>query len=444
MISPLIKWDHSEKFHVPTFDRIQHNEMVYKVNLFDSEFTYISGHEIDGRVLFPATGYLYLAWKLAMHQNQVLFNNLDVEFEDVKFLRACNIAKDQTIELIVIIHRGTGRFEVNEGKNALATGIVRCTESAKLTPIEENDDSDAELGPRDFYKELRLRGYHYKNIFKSVVSAKMNGSGGKIKWKENWMSFLDCLLQLQIIAKDTRSLALPTAIRRIVIKTKDHLKAVNEVDDKIMTAHYSHDLNMIRCGGVEIRGLNAHAVGRRLPPGIPVLESYRFVPHFPSSMLSKTDTARFCVQLALENLQILKVTSVEIDMNDEKEPMSELFAQALGDLPLVTAELNYLTSTKDFELEGVKVSNGEFEAHRNVTFVIRSCCLDDTQFMEVIATQNENVFIVSREQQMEKLQINRLPEGFQIVSIMPCEEKEFIVLIYYNKVGQAFRSLEIN
>lgn len=440
MISSLIKWDHSEKFFVPNYDNILENDMGFKVNLSEPEYSFISGHEIDGRVLFPATGYLYLAWKFAVNQNKVLFNNLDVEFEDVKFLRACNISKDQTVELIVIMHRGSGKFEIVEGKYALATGYIKCSENAKLTPIEDEISDVDEVESKDFYKELRLRGYHYKNLFKSVVSAKMDGSSAKIQWNKNWIAFLDCLLQLQIISKDSRSLALPTAIRRVVIKTKEHLKALDKIDDKIITAYYSHDLNMLRCGGIEFRGLNANAVGRRLPPGLPVLESYQFVSHFPTPTLSKIDIARFCVQLALENLQILKVTSVEIDVGDEKQPISEIFGHALSDLPLITSELTYLTSKKDdsFKLEGVNVSNDEFSTFRNVTFVIRSNCLFDTQFMETIAAQNENVFIVSREPVEDKiLQIYGLSQGYQIVAVIPNEEETF-VMIHYEKVSEVF------
>lgn len=316
------------------------------------------------------------------------------------------------------------------------TGVVKCLEDAKLTTVFDfGTSSEDDLTTKDFYKELRLRGYHYKNLFQSVITARMDGTGGCIKWQDNWTAFLDCLLQLQILTKDTRSLALPTAIRSLVIKPREHFATIEKSEDKILNAFYSKELNMLRCGGIEIRGLRAQLVSRRPPPGVPVLESHQFVPHFPTPMLSKSDVARFCVQLALENLQTLKISSVEIDANDKKSPISEFFVQALNDLPLVTHEMTYQTSKEEnFELEGVKVTKEEFSEFKNLTFVIRSNCIEDSEFLESVAKNNENVFVISRESKQGKEKILETKEGFKVVAVCPCDD-ETIVVFWYNKVS---------
>lgn len=54
------------------------------------------------------------------------------------------------------------------------------------------------LDSKDFYKELRLRGYHYGGIFKSVTEIRGDGTVGKIKWTDNWPSFMDCMLTCKI------------------------------------------------------------------------------------------------------------------------------------------------------------------------------------------------------------------------------------------------------
>lgn len=435
MISSLIKWDHSQNWFVPRHDDKQTNEHRVPVSLSDADFDFIAGHEIDGRVLFPATGFLFLAWKLAAAQNHHRFSDFNVEFEDVKFLRACNVQRDHEADLTVIVHRGTGAFEVSEGKNALVTGYVRPIESYKFAEIEEEGSNVIDIDSKDFYKELRLRGYHYKNLFRSVVSAKIDGSAGKVKWESNWIAFLDCLLQLQILAKDTRSLALPVGIKKIVIMKEEHMKHVAELgENPVLDVKICSDLKLLRCGGVEIRGMNAQTVARRPPPGIPVLETHQFVPHFPTPALSKIDIARFCVQLALENVIVPKVSCVEIDMNDEKEPLSEYFGLALGDLPLVTSELNYLTS-KEVEIPQTTVSDAEFTSFNNSIFVIRSNCLFDTEFMETVASQmNDTGYIISREPRENKIiQIYGVSQGFEIVAVIPLED-ETLVVIQYNKI----------
>ena len=54
----------------------------------DSEDLHLIGHKIDGRVLFPATGYLVLAWKTLARMEGVQFDQLPVTFEDFNINRA--------------------------------------------------------------------------------------------------------------------------------------------------------------------------------------------------------------------------------------------------------------------------------------------------------------------------------------------------------------------
>lgn len=65
MIAPHIKWDHSEDHFVPSSLNMLSDksaERVVIVSLNDPQYEFVEGHCIDGRVLFPATGYLFLAW----------------------------------------------------------------------------------------------------------------------------------------------------------------------------------------------------------------------------------------------------------------------------------------------------------------------------------------------------------------------------------------------
>ena len=47
-----------------------------------------AGHVIDGRVLFPAAGYLELAWRTLARLNGTVTDKLPVVFEDVNIHRA--------------------------------------------------------------------------------------------------------------------------------------------------------------------------------------------------------------------------------------------------------------------------------------------------------------------------------------------------------------------
>lgn len=41
-----------------------------------------------------------------------IFFDMNVEFEDIRFLRATGLAKNQVIDLNIMVHTGTGQFEI--------------------------------------------------------------------------------------------------------------------------------------------------------------------------------------------------------------------------------------------------------------------------------------------------------------------------------------------
>lgn len=59
----------------------------------DSPDHYLIGHCIDGRVLYPATGYLVLAWRTLARSLGVAMDEMAVTFEDVTIHQATIIPK---------------------------------------------------------------------------------------------------------------------------------------------------------------------------------------------------------------------------------------------------------------------------------------------------------------------------------------------------------------
>ena len=449
MISPLIKWEHSEDWFVTKFESQKSNrsgERHVVMNLGDTETEYMSGHCIDGRILYPATAYLYLVWETMGLMMGVYFFELRVEFEDVKFVRATALPKNQDVELTVMIQPGSGRFEITENSSVLVTGFIKIVDNVRLVDLEVPEDTSyPTLTAKDFYKELRLRGYHYNGLFKSVEEARGDGVVAKVKWNANWVAFMDCLLQVHIVGQDSRGLLLPTGIQKLVIDPNVHKAALGgdfDNENVSMDVITCKNSNILRSGGIEIRGLQASPVSRRRPPGVPVLETCQFVPHLPTPFLSKHEMARFCVQLALENVPTSKVMSVEIDSNDDKEPLSELFGLALGDLPLVTAEMNYLTS-KEMTLGTVNVENLKLASFKSSLFIIKTNCLSDPEFLETAGPHiSDGGFLIARESNEIKLKtLNQLPVQYQLVAIIPTDDETVVLLQYHKNKSQNHKRL---
>lgn len=371
-----------------------------------------------------------------------IFFDINVELQDIRFLRATSMNNSEDIELTIMILRGTGQFSITEGSTAVVTGIINEIEkSCPLTKLRPPAESAYPmLQSQDFYKELRLRGYQYAGAFKSVQEARGDGLYAKVKWNGNWISFLDCLFQVQILAKDSRSLILPTRIQKLRIHATDHMKMVSQSDSEnpCFEVNACKTLEMLVCGGVEIFGIHTSSVSRRKSPGILVLESYKFISHFPSPILRKSDAVRACVQLALENNPISKLKVIEVDTSCHT-PIIDEFQKALEALPLITADLMFLTP-QDIDLGKIHVEDGLLKSQTNCYFVIIRQGLSNLELVESsLSSLRENGYLVSRESQSVDDALNSpIPHRLQLLAVFRCDEE---TLVLYRKITK--RILEI-
>ncbi|XP_043502646.1 fatty acid synthase-like [Polistes fuscatus] len=363
MISPLIRWDHSSKWYVTSFkiqERIVSGERTVNITIIDEDFEYIVGHNIDGRNLFPATGYLGLVWETLGMMIGQLYTEVPVVFTNVKFLRATTIPKEGKVEMIVMIQKGSGNFEVIEGNTAIVTGNIRVSNDITKEKIPDyaknNDDIKSEelLTTKDIYKELRLRGYQYSGLFRSFVNASIDGLHGQIEWKKNWVAFMDNLLQLKILMFDTRGLFVPTGIKKMIIDTKYHQQYIRSlpIDQQYIPVQYIKNLDTVIGGGIEIHNILSNAIARKRPIGDPVIEEHKFVAHRDNEVMTFRDLLTFSLHICLENIQTLTVKTIElIEENDnisEEKLASPLIFDILGNLPLIQANINIFAPTQKF------------------------------------------------------------------------------------------------
>lgn len=87
-LSPLIQWDRSQTWLVTLypeyFNPNSMSDYSVKVDLQESSDEFYAGHCIDGRVLFPATEYLYLAWQMLAKTKGQFYEKLPIEFENTE------------------------------------------------------------------------------------------------------------------------------------------------------------------------------------------------------------------------------------------------------------------------------------------------------------------------------------------------------------------------
>jgi fatty acid synthase len=112
-ISSLIKWDHKESYFVRKYPeyhfRATASDMTVPLTVSFREESYLKDHCIDGRVIYPATGYLMLAWRKLASAHGKHWKDLPVVFEDVQFRRPIFLSEFETVKLTVKYHQPTGK-----------------------------------------------------------------------------------------------------------------------------------------------------------------------------------------------------------------------------------------------------------------------------------------------------------------------------------------------
>ncbi|XP_064584818.1 fatty acid synthase [Zonotrichia leucophrys gambelii] len=307
LISPCIKWDHSQDWDVPTAEDFpagskgSASASVYNIDVSpDSPDHYLIGHCIDGRVLYPATGYLVLAWRTLARSLGVAMDEVAVTFEDVTIHQATIIPKKGSVQLEVRLMPASHCFEVSGNGNLAVSGKISLLEDTAQNNFRNQTDglrtqadrsSKPGLLKDDIYQELHLRGYNYGPTFQGVLECNSEATAGKVLWNGNWVTFLDTLLHMLILPETGRSLRLPTRIRSVCIDPVLHCEQVCQYHDNIEALEVLVDrcLDSLKAGGVQINGLHASVAPRRQQEQIPpTLEKFCFVPYTESSCLSSS------------------------------------------------------------------------------------------------------------------------------------------------------------
>lgn len=286
-IGSLIKWDHSQTWTVclypEFFNPNNKSDFSIKIDLKEKSDQFFAGHCIDGRILFPATGYLYLAWQMLAKIRGQSIEKTPVEFENVTLHRATIMNNDTAVKFEVQLMESTGEFTISEGGSIVVDGRIFAPESSPLklqsllSTIDSRKSNDAiELSSKDIYKELRLRGYDYGSTFQGIHQASSDSKVGRLKYS-NWIVLADTMLQMSILSKKSRGLYLPVRFQsvrcdpKILQGTLDNLS-----DDRLIPVLNDLQINSILVPGIEIQGLKVNLAPRRLNQQVPVLESYTF------------------------------------------------------------------------------------------------------------------------------------------------------------------------
>ena len=112
MISPLIKWDHSQSWEVPQY-LASKKEYSFDVDLTskDSDDYYLLEHKIDGRSMLPGASLIFMVWQALAEREGKEWNEMPVMFKDFIIHRATYLKLNGMFSVLMYETRKYWRIE---------------------------------------------------------------------------------------------------------------------------------------------------------------------------------------------------------------------------------------------------------------------------------------------------------------------------------------------
>jgi len=214
---------------------------TYEIDTRDSEFSFLSGYKLDGRVVYPTSGYLYLVWKSLATMRNCTITELPVVFEHVKFHCPTVFTTEKCILTVSFVHLSGKRFEVYENRTLVACGHVYVPEREITEIMPTTMTTIPTIGgeftttPRsveymeqeEIYKEFKMRGYEFFDEFQGIWRSTVDGMRGEVYWTGKWIPFIESIFQMYCLP--TRGIQVPTSIVSMKIDPRMHLTCVRGV-----------------------------------------------------------------------------------------------------------------------------------------------------------------------------------------------------------------------
>lgn len=120
----------------------------------------------------------------------------------------------------------------------------------------------------------------FREEFRSIHRANESFMQAQIIWNDNWVTFLDGVVQLNSLQNNHDTLCLPSQIKSLSIDTNTHNDHILTADGKkLITAFKSADSTITTCGGIVIKNIKFRNISLRNEEAA-TLNSLEFVPRF--------------------------------------------------------------------------------------------------------------------------------------------------------------------
>ncbi|XP_045454234.1 fatty acid synthase-like [Melitaea cinxia] len=338
MLSHLVEWAHNERWNLPLYEAAHRKTAAackFVLSTQDDDNEYLKGHVIREKNMFPFAAVLVAVWDTLAMSLGVEKKKLSVQFIEVQQYSQLVFYDQRQVSLSVALHRGSGKFEVLSNKTKVATGFIIGNEKGKkeMVPATTESDENMVLDSNDIYHLFHSRDYNYSGEFRCIYNANQSLDEANILWKDNWITFIDGLIQLNTLRRNNESVSQLHTIKKLVIDVQNHLGHKKILNDgtTVMKAKVNEYNESISCGGVQMfssRFYDLPSMNKNF-----TLKSVQFVPHYTKDKLDKTSALYVTLQVVAENLKKQEISVAElVDNKTDKSEYNEL-NKIINDIP---------------------------------------------------------------------------------------------------------------
>ncbi|XP_053617682.1 fatty acid synthase-like [Plodia interpunctella] len=386
-LSNLVHWMHSEKWSISLYMSPHRNKVAsctFPISIHDDDYSFLRGNVIRGKILYPYAAALVAVWDTLAMTTEQKKKQFSVQFSDVHLYAQPILHDRRAFKIQINLHRGTGMFEVLDGDCVVATGYI----VGKIVPVKKNvvrqipEYKGIYLQSKEVYQRLQKRNYTYSGEFQSISEMSENGSKARIFWNNNWTTFIDGLLQLQVLNREYDGVSEVEVIRSMSIDIKDHPKNFIYIDKLcLLEADFVRHYDMLCCGGIMIESVMFRDVPL-ITQNIS-LKSFKFVPRHRGES-EVTETLQVYHQIILENINKTCLNVVNI-VN-------------VSDLALSNKIEQILRGGTHSKLRFINVNTETIKSCSTIdVLIVKNLAMDETIIRLLHDTLPQNTFIINIE-----------------------------------------------
>ncbi|XP_053617681.1 fatty acid synthase-like [Plodia interpunctella] len=386
-LSHLVELIHDVNWPVTLYKNPQrkHNAVYRQViTVHDDDYSFLTGHSIEGRVVYPFAAALTSVWDTLSMITNSRRGEVSVVFQDVMLRIQPVVEKERPLHVSVTLQRGCGRFEVTCDQGIIADGTITAM-TVPFTASEkqiQHKKGPYELTAEVIYKLFYDRGHEYSGQFQSISNTNLDQTRGQLKWNTNWVTFIDAMLQMQTLRSTYDGITQIDCIKSIAINFKKHLQeSVN--CNGLLDVTFDELASTIKCGGVVMESVRLKEIPSSTTHSVS-LRTLTFVPFKQEDDCDVTTMMYVYAQIIAENLNSKKITVFCIN---SKHCALEKIKELLKTPPLIDIEIIYIDKE---ELFGTK------KIARKPDLVYMDDLWNKSIFEALFHTLPRNTYILSR------------------------------------------------